>query len=89
MCDIYSKSEANQQAWKFSEDGIFAWESEVLPECVVDWANLPSDNPSLDVTNDMWEKYGQLKKYVHISLAQFNDGGFNFAQIADLIEKEL
>lgn len=51
-----------------------------LPDAVREWADLPSNNPQVNVPT----------KYVNLrTLAGLNDGGFSFDYIADRIEESL
>lgn len=49
----------------------------VLPGGVVAWAELPSENPLVGSGDDRY------------SVAHFNDHGYSFGEIADLIERWL
>lgn len=55
-------------------------ENERLPECVMNWADLTEAIPSLTLS-DGFE--------CNANLAELNDKGMSFADIADLIEEQL
>ena len=76
LCDIYAK----EKKVKWGEVNplrpskiMFLDHSDILPDEVMEWAGLASDNP------ECGEK----------SLAQYNDAGMRFGDIAVLIEKHL
>jgi len=77
LCDIHSKETGEE--WE--EDTYFVEVGE-LPERVVSWAELTGFNPSnpLVKVNDITKR---------ISLAELNDGGKIFDEIADIIEENL
>lgn len=60
-------------------------ESAILPEAVRVWAGLGDHNP--DVIAGKQSEDGWYE--AHASLAELNDGGLTFAEIADLIEEQL
>lgn len=66
----------SKEYWKpfLGEDRFsFLGETGVLPEIVYIWASLNNKNPSAN----------------YISIAEINDNGDSFKEIADLIEKHL
>ena len=91
LCDIASKHGVGEwhESGAFKADGH--WEGSLPPQVVIDWAGLGHINPRVGpVFDDDW-RYG---------LSDWNDGvqgtgddtdidPHSFAEIADLIEKEL
>ena len=76
LCDLYGKE--HNVEWKLAEDDYsnnyeFQEEPERLPLFVIEWAGVKNDNPEICET----------------SLAELNDTGSTFNEIADLIEKHL
>ena len=63
------------------EEGIVRYDrsSEGLPLSVMSWAGVKFSNPDVVVVNDFKDKT--------TSLAELNDGGASFLEIADIIEK--
>lgn len=57
----------------------------VLPWIVVDKEELDTNNPTLEYAGK--DRYGYTSR--RISLAELNDSGFTFNQIADMIERFL
>ena len=55
-------------------------ESQVLVENAKDWLGLDTDHGKLDITTP-------TGNVVHTTLAQLNDEGKSFSEIADIIEK--
>lgn len=57
---------------------------EITPSFVAGWAGLPSVNPSVELTDPYDEDAVVLE-----SLADLNDGGKSFDEMADIIEEHL
>lgn len=97
LCDLYRKEHPDGPDWNFrlpletdsaipsvrrEEVGFFDEEMNVLPPSVEIWAEVSSNNPTLhelataDRTSDDFPT----------SLANLNDDGLTFPQIADVIE---
>jgi hypothetical protein len=74
LCDIHAQETGN--SW--SEDNRYLLNFEALPEDVVRWAELNSDDP------EVRDGYNRAS-----ALSQLNDWGYSFAEIADLIEASL
>ena len=88
LCDLYDK-EHNTDHWDppVEDDGFYQMEGEIcVPPGFVweDWARLDHPNPVGIPTN----KIGDVPGYLS-SLAEINDSGATFEQIANLIEKHL
>ena len=91
LCDLYAQ-ETNQE-WILNpgdcDEGIWSpdyWSfvggaQELLPLSVRQWAGLKCDSPTVELEDE----YGSY----NISLAELNDNGSTFKQIADLIEAQL
>jgi hypothetical protein len=82
LCDVVALQGHGE--WDF---GTFRldenWESTVLPDSVMELVGLKSDNPNVKVSDSEtdWNDY--------VSLAELNDSGSSFEQIADIIEQQL
>lgn len=74
--------------------------SQMLPYAVTDWAGIESVNaknpgvsisPELKPDNDLGLHPEKMPEFypAHTSLAQLNDLGYSFSQIADVIEEQL
>lgn len=71
--------------------------SDVLPSTVVEWAGLDGNNPSVQAPYDSvfgdCERWGceedDVSSLVWKELAELNDNGFTFEQIADWIDSTL
>lgn len=81
LCDIYRK-ETGEGEWQPTGDGYASqfkiqndWESKVTPSIVAGWAGLVLKNP--------------VPIEFRQSLAEMNDEGKTFAEIADIIEEHL
>ncbi len=86
LCDLYLK-ETGEGKWGL--DGYFevngVSDRGVPPPAVWEWAGLPDSNPNVDLSSydlDLTTGYTE-------SLANGNDAGLTFAQIADVIEAQL
>ena len=74
LTDLYIRE--HNEEWTYGENNGYEYDfrSGSLPYSVVEWAQLMSDNPSIE----------------HYTLAHYNDSlDYNFNQIADLIEGNL
>jgi hypothetical protein len=75
LCDLYGKE--NNVEWKPSRyyNNVYMFQDSptCLPLSVVEWAGVENDNPEICET----------------SLAELNDAGTTFNEIADLIEEHL
>jgi hypothetical protein len=93
LCDLYSQEHFNR-SWLFmGEDEkcplqedywYFDGESEHLPSSVRQWAGLKSNCPNIEIESDDEDEDG-----MRASVAELNDNGATFNQIADLIEAQL
>jgi hypothetical protein len=68
----------------------FVGQTLFLPEQVVDWAGLTSDNPDVEITEDEYdEEAGEdLPLTKRLALAELNDDHKSFAYLADLIDAQ-
>ena len=98
LCDIYTKEAGGSWEWEHSEgwvNGIpkggaykivhedsIDYATTRLPSFVRNWAGLESSNPDVIVTEGMCD-------FVPATLAQLNDKGKGFEEIADIIEHQL
>ena len=93
LCDIYAQEHNTE--WEFrgnKETNLqpmdywyYEGESEFLPESVMDWAELKTDNPQLRVDVEDGEDNWNYKEGV----SNLNDSGYTFTTIANLIEAQL
>lgn len=93
LCDLYAQEPFNK-GWMFrGEDEkyplqedywVFDGESELLPSSVRQWAGLKSNCPDIKV-----ECEDEDEEYFYTTVAELNDDGTTFKQIADLIETQL
>lgn len=98
LCDLHTKAHSGDlHYWRqvrdqescywncYRYDGM----TTALPSCVQDWAGLFSDDPDIVVYNAD-RKYSEYQHAtLFTSLAQLNDEGHTFAQLAQLIEEQL
>lgn len=69
----------------FTGDGLVNHEQfATLPRAVIEWAEVNGDNPHVPV-----ERPGDLDAFGAPSLAELNDYGMTFDQIASIIEEHL
>lgn len=83
LCDLYAK-EKNEE-WvqgEVDENFYFQGRATVLPLSVMSWAGLKADNPEVRVVDDE-----TCSRYY--SLAELNDSGKTFSEIAQIIEEQL
>ena len=95
LCDIYAQE--NDTQWKFmgNEETNFQlmdyWyfldQSEFLPESVMNWAGLRTHNPSVRVYCE--DSDDEDQRYYNDEIANVNDSGYSFSQIADIIQQQL
>lgn len=91
LCDIYAKE--HHVEWKFvgieeknpqpMDYWFFQGKSEMLPENVIDWAELESENPHVKIYEH------EDDEYVWDTIANVNDTGYTFSEIADIIQNQL
>lgn len=77
LCDLHS-SAMGVPTLRWTKFDLYGREGFVLPKRVVKWAELEGTNPEFDTEED-----------ITMVLAELNDSGQTFIQIADLIEKYL
>ena len=95
LCDIYAQEHNTQ--WEFRGDEeinpqsqdywYFDEHSEFLPESVMNWAELKTHNPTVRV--DVEDNDDEDNWYYKDELSDINDSGYDFSQIANLIEAQL
>lgn len=95
LCDIYAQE--NNTQWKFSGNEetnlqpmdywYFLDQSEFLPQSVMNWAGLGTHNPSVRVYCE--DSDGEDERYYNDEIANVNDSGYSFSQIADIIQQQL
>jgi hypothetical protein len=89
-CDLYLKHAGDVHA-KWADDEAFissiGISSGSLPTAVCRWYGFADYNPN--IPRQLVGKYDDGSDKYAISLAEANDEGMTFAQIADIIEKEL
>ena len=95
LCDIYAQEHNTQ--WEFRGDEeinpqsqdywYFDEHSEFLPESVMNWAELKTHNPTVRV--DVEDNDDEDNWYYKDELSDINDSGYDFSQIANIIEAQL
>lgn len=81
--DIHEEDEAaEKQVWEFGTSDSLS--HELLPDAVMEWAGMDSDNPT--VYDPSARAEDQLRA---TDIATLNDNGISFEDIADVIEAEL
>ena len=95
LCDLYAQEHNTQ--WEFRGDEeinpqsqdywYFDEHSEFLPESVMNWAELKTHNPTVRV--DVEDNDDEDNWYYKDELSDINDSGYDFSQIANLIEAQL
>jgi hypothetical protein len=94
LCDLYSQ-EPLTKGWKFKEAfeeentqakdyWYFDGESEFLPESVKEWAGLGFNNPQVKVELEEDEE----ALFYFDEIANLNDAGYTFPQLANIIEDQ-
>lgn len=94
LCDLYAQEHDTQWEFRGNEETnlqpmdywYFGDQSEFLPESVMDWAELKTPNPNVridveDGDEDNW--------YYQDQIANVNDSGYSFNQIAEVIQQQL
>ena len=59
-------------------------ESEFIPESVKEWAELSAKNPKVRVECE----YGEDARFYVDEIANVNDSGYSFTQLAEIIENQ-
>ncbi len=95
LCDIYSHE--HNQEWKFrgneetnlqpQDYWYFDDESEFLPESVRDWAGITQKSPYVKI--DVQEDNEEENWFYHEHVADLNDSGYTFTELANLIQTQL
>ena len=84
LCDLAVKAglQVDKSAGKHNEYTVIAYDGNQysLPALVIEWAGLETDIPETAVEDEGGEP---------MNVAQLNDRGWSFVQIADVIEREL
>jgi hypothetical protein len=79
LCDLYGKE--NNVEWNLANNGhnyVFQDMVTILPRSVVEWAGVKDHNADFIINETRTE-----------TLANLNDTGFTFNEIADVIEEQL
>ena len=99
LCDLYAQE--HNVEWEFRGYGEYGdetnpqpmdyWyfknQSEYLPESVMNWAELKTHNPTVRVYDENSDDVDTC--YYDNEIANVNDSGYSFNQIADIIEAQL
>jgi hypothetical protein len=94
LCDLAVKSgqDVRVKMETLANQIRYDGETDIAPASVVNWAGLDSGNPAVRMTarEAFPEKYGSDPGAgdFQLSLAELNDGGKTFSEIADIIEEE-
>lgn len=91
LSDVYRKEVGGSWKWNYNADDAYSIVDEDRedfgttepPVCVVEWAGLEERNPQVHVADR------KDNNFEFVSLAELNDEGKTFNEIADLIEKQL
>lgn len=83
LCDLAVQAGV-VECFKTADDPFYRYNADesVLPKEVIKWAGLDHSDPYVTV-EDGWDAEARSQ------LSELNDSGMSFADIADLIEKEL
>ena len=82
LCELYDKHNEEKLSKKELDDMVFfSGFARLLPTQVMNWAGLSWSDGSIDYKIDY--------DYVLESLANFNDRGSSFQEIADIIEQNV
>ncbi len=73
LCDLHMRATS---AGSWGDFGVYLGECATLPSAVVDWAGVPDYNPNVE------DGRGEC-------IAEVNDNGATFEEIADIIEAQL
>ena len=95
LCDLYAQEHDTQWEFRGNEETnlqpmdywYYEGESEFLPESVMDWAELKTHNPTVRVYCE--DSDDEDTCYYNDEIANVNDSGYSFNQIADTIEAQL
>lgn len=79
LCDLHRKDVGGEWDVDYSDGFFYDQNDSILPESVMAWADLPFRNPTI-VPDD---------RFSEIGLADLNDKGTPFPEIAELIEQHL
>lgn len=91
LSDVYRKEVGGSWEWAYDDDTAYSivnknqddYATVELPNCIKHWAEVDACNPQVHLKNLNDDNPG------FISLAELNDEGKTFNEIADLIEKQL
>jgi hypothetical protein len=91
LSDVYRKEVGGSWEWAYDDDTAYSivntdqddYATVELPNCIRDWAEVEGCNPQVHVADR------KDNNYEFVSLAELNDEGKTFNEIADLIEKQL
>ena len=97
LCDLYAKKHSEVE-WVFKQPeeytgklngdlGTLFNEELSLPKEVMEWAGLSERNPSTPISQDAEEAFPEAEHVWAHTLAELNDGGLTFPQMADVIER--
>lgn len=78
LCDLYGKEKGIEWVSDGDHGFVFLESNGTLPTEVMEWADLPNHNPDIDYPDP----------YVNC-IAELNDYGVDFEEIADVIEAQL
>jgi hypothetical protein len=87
LCDLYSKEHNDEWEYRYSdfEDHnrwYFYDQGEVLPDVVMDWAGLKSENPKVGLIDN------ESREDSFSDIASMNDSGYNFKELSNYIEQQ-
>jgi hypothetical protein len=79
LCDIAADQGQGHWEGSYFHSADMTNSNDVLPNAIRMWADLPDSNPDIE---GPWGTNGA------ITLAQLNDDGLSFQEIANIIERE-
>lgn len=86
LCELHNKVTGDGQ-WNY--DNAYGDDlnkrDDVPPDCVISWAGLPRENPLVEYEYETYSTQEVRKARI----AELNDSGMTFADIADIIEEQL
>lgn len=95
LCDLYAQE--HNVEWEFRGRGgtylqpqdywYFEEESEFLPESVMEWAGLKTNNPRVRV--DVEDNEDEDEWFYQDEIAIVNDSGYTFNDLSKIIEQQL
>lgn len=80
LCELYMRHSEENIDWRYDNHRAQYYlfgEEELLPVKVMEWAGIEDNSGTIN-----------LSDMTYTTLAELNDSGYTFAELADLIEKQ-